>query len=147
MSDALARPGRRAAIQRDPVPLAWAASAYAPRTLNTRSPEAAGIQLHAAYTARRGLMAVVAGAAEAQPTLLVVDDAHWADEPSLRLLTYLAGRIRDQPIGLLLAARSGEPGAGQLLAHLAGERRHGMRAATAHGDGGHDPDPRPVADG
>lgn len=54
--------------------------------------------------------------------MLVVDDAQWADEPSLRLLAYLLGRIRDQRVGILVAARTGEPGAGGLLTGLAAER-------------------------
>ena len=37
--------------------------------------------------------------AEAGRSLLVVDDAHWADEASLRYLVYLTGRLADQPIG------------------------------------------------
>ena len=69
-----------------------------------------------------GLFWLTARIAESQPTLLVVDDAHWADEPSLRLLAYLLGRIRDQRVGLLVAARSGEPGAGGVLTQLSAER-------------------------
>jgi predicted ATPase len=78
--------------------------------------------LRAAPKRERGpLYWLATHAAETRPTLLIVDDAHWADEPSLRLLAFVHGRIRDQPIGLLVAARSGEPGAGGFLAHLAGE--------------------------
>src|ERR1700760_667124 len=76
----------------------------------------------ASFAILHGLYWLVVRAAEAQPTLLIIDDAHWGDEPSLRLLTYLVGRIRDQPIGVLVAARSGEPGSAGLLTHLAGER-------------------------
>ena len=75
----------------------------------------------ASFAILHGLYWLAVRAAEARPIVLVVDDAHWADEPSLRLFTYLLGRIRDQPIGILLAARSGEAGAGELLAHLAAE--------------------------
>ncbi|MEA2179967.1 MAG: hypothetical protein QOG77_3264, partial [Solirubrobacteraceae bacterium] len=35
--------------------------------------------------------------AERAPTALLVDDAHWVDEPSLRFLAYLVGRIADEP--------------------------------------------------
>jgi DNA-binding CsgD family transcriptional regulator len=56
--------------------------------------------------------------AERQPLLLVVDDAHWADEPSLRLLLYLAGRLEGQPIAGLVATR---PPEGGLLARLAAD--------------------------
>ena len=59
--------------------------------------------------------------AERQPLLLVVDDAHWADEPSLRFLVYLVGRLSDQPIGVVVGTRSGELGEGGLLRQLAGE--------------------------
>ena len=68
-----------------------------------------------------GLFWLTVRAAEDRPTLLVVDDAHWADEASLRMLGYLLGRIRDHPVGLLVAARTGESGAGGLLTQLVGE--------------------------
>jgi hypothetical protein len=45
----------------------------------------------AGFAILHGLYWLAVRAAEAQPTLLVIDDAHWADEPSLRLLTYLVG--------------------------------------------------------
>ncbi|MEA2443004.1 MAG: hypothetical protein QOJ12_296, partial [Thermoleophilales bacterium] len=43
------------------------------------------------------------------PLFLVVDDAHWADESSLRWLHYLARRIGDAPIAIVVAARSTHP--------------------------------------
>ena len=64
---------------------------------------------------------VVLRVAERAPTVVLVDDAHWADEPSLRLLTYLVGRISDEPIAIVIAARAGEPGPGGLLAPLAAD--------------------------
>ena len=70
--------------------------------------------LHALYW-------LVARLAEREPLLLVVDDAHWADEPSLRFLVYLAGRLSDQPIAVLVGARAGELGEGEFLRQLAGE--------------------------
>ncbi|MFD8088034.1 ATP-binding protein [Kitasatospora sp. NPDC059722] len=39
------------------------------------------------------------------PVALVVDDAHWADGPSVRWLDYLARRLRGLPLLLVLAAR------------------------------------------
>jgi DNA-binding CsgD family transcriptional regulator len=56
--------------------------------------------------------------AELGPLLLVVDDAHWVDEPSLRFLLYMLGRVHDHPMALLVAARTGERGEGGLLAQL-----------------------------
>jgi len=64
---------------------------------------------------------VVLRVAERAPTVVLVDDAHWADEPSLRLLTYLVGRISDEPIAIVIAARAGEPGPGGLLTRLAAD--------------------------
>src|SRR3954452_23302070 len=69
-----------------------------------------------------GLYWLVVRLAEAAPVLLVIDDAQWADEPSLRFVSYLKGRSREQPIALLVAARTGEPGEGGLLAPLLADR-------------------------
>ena len=43
----------------------------------------------------------------ARRSLLVVDDAHWADELSLRFVAYLAARLEDLPIALVVARRAG----------------------------------------
>jgi predicted ATPase len=58
---------------------------------------------------------------ESEPLLLEVDDAHWADEPLLRLLVYLLGRLSDQPLAVVVAARAAEHGEGRLLDQLAGD--------------------------
>ena len=61
---------------------------------------------------RDAARAVLARGQPAPPSarsLLVVDDAHWADPPSLRWLGHLARRIDALPLLLLLAVRSGEP--------------------------------------
>lgn len=74
-----------------------------------------GDRLHALYW-------LTANLADAGPLLLVVDDAHWADEPSLQALAYLAHRVADLPVGIVLAARP-EPGAAaaRYLAAVAAE--------------------------
>lgn len=43
-----------------------------------------------------------------RPILVCVDDLQWADEPSLRTLDFLLHRVGDAPVGVVLAARSGE---------------------------------------
>jgi DNA-binding CsgD family transcriptional regulator len=48
--------------------------------------------------------------ASRRPVVLVVDDAHWADGPSLRWLHYLAGRLEGEAVLALVAARPAEPG-------------------------------------
>jgi DNA-binding CsgD family transcriptional regulator len=54
-----------------------------------------------------GLYWIVAGLAEQSPLLLAVDDAQWADEPSLRWLASLARRVDDLAVLLVVAARAG----------------------------------------
>jgi hypothetical protein len=60
-----------------------------------------------------GLHWMCATLADDGPLLVVVDDAHWADAPSMRFLDVLARRVEDLPVLLVVAARPGEPGAEQ----------------------------------
>jgi tetratricopeptide (TPR) repeat protein len=64
-----------------------------------------------AFAAIRGLYAETARLAARGPLLLAVDDAHWADQASLRWLSYVARRIEELPVLVLVALRPGEPGA------------------------------------
>jgi DNA-binding CsgD family transcriptional regulator len=63
----------------------------------------------AVHAASYGLSWLAYGLAERTPTLLVVDDVHWADRPSLRWLAQLSGHLADLRLGVLCAVRSGEP--------------------------------------
>ena len=56
-----------------------------------------------------GLYWLAANLSAARPLLLAIDDAHWADEPSLRWLTYLARRLDGLNLVLLVALRPGDP--------------------------------------
>jgi DNA-binding CsgD family transcriptional regulator len=58
--------------------------------------------------------------ADEQPLAVFLDDAHWADELSLRLLRLVARRAPDLPLALIVAARPAAPG--QPHAMLAAER-------------------------
>jgi DNA-binding CsgD family transcriptional regulator/tetratricopeptide (TPR) repeat protein len=94
------------------------AAAPARRALDAdeASPAVAGDAMHAAA---QGLTWLAYGLAAREPTLLVVDDVHWADAPSLRWLVQLSRRLDDRPLGVLGAVRSGEPAAAPgLLAEL-----------------------------
>jgi DNA-binding CsgD family transcriptional regulator len=64
------------------------------------------------------LYRLVADLAARQPLALLVDDAHDLDAPSLRFLAYLARRLGDLPVVLVVALRPSHPGA---EAHLLGE--------------------------
>src|SRR4051812_23533452 len=48
-------------------------------------------------------------AADLAPLAVAVDDAHWLDRASLRWLAYMANRVEELPVALVLAERTGEP--------------------------------------
>ena len=49
----------------------------------------------------------------ATPTVLCVDDLHWADIPSLRWLVGVVRRVDELPVAVVVALRTGEPVADQ----------------------------------
>ncbi len=55
-----------------------------------------------------GLYWLCADLAERRPLCVLVDDAHWADLPSLRFLGFLAPRLEELAVALLVAARPAE---------------------------------------
>jgi DNA-binding NarL/FixJ family response regulator len=65
--------------------------------------------LHALYW-------LVANLSDERPTLILVDDAQWADVASLRFLSFLAPRLADLPVLLFLCARPDEWEPGTLFA-------------------------------
>ena len=71
-----------------------------PPLLRTRAAEGSFAILH-------GLYWLAANVALQQPTLLAIDDLHWADTPSLRWLLYLTRRLEGVP--LLVAAATRPP--------------------------------------
>ena len=79
--------------------------------------EAGPVEDDVRYAAMHGLYWLVANLAARQPLVVAVDDAHWADAPSLRWLAHLAARVEDLPVALLLAVRDG-PDEPELLDEL-----------------------------
>jgi DNA-binding CsgD family transcriptional regulator len=73
------------------------------------SPAAFGPGDDVVHATLHGLFWLAANLCAQRPLLLVVDDAHWADPPSLRWLGHLARRIDALPLLVLLAVRDGEP--------------------------------------
>lgn len=69
------------------------------------APDGPDTQLDPALAARHGLFWLIANLAEDRPLTLVVDDAHWADEPSLAALDHLARRLDGLPVLLLIGTR------------------------------------------
>jgi DNA-binding CsgD family transcriptional regulator len=64
------------------------------------------------------LTLVVSRVAADRPLVVVIDDLHWADGPSLRWLCHLAARVQRMSALLVVAFRPREPGASELLADL-----------------------------
>lgn len=59
-----------------------------------------------AFATLHGLYWLVVNLAERAPLVLAVDDAHWADEPSLRFLLHLAHRLAGLPVVVALTVRT-----------------------------------------
>jgi len=74
----------------------------------------------AGFAAMNAIYWVTAELAAEESLVLIVDDAHWADSSSLRAIDYLARRVTELPVTLLIALRSEEPGA---PAHLLDQLR------------------------
>lgn len=63
------------------------------------------------FAALHGLFWLTVNASERAPLLLVMDDAHWVDDASLRFAHYLAQRITGLHAVLIVAQRPGESAA------------------------------------
>jgi DNA-binding CsgD family transcriptional regulator len=99
---AAAPPARRAEL------LAGSA-APAERVLALDSVRDAPAAAASGFAALHGIYWLVTNLSEAKPLLLVVDDLHWADPSSFHALAYLARRIADLPVALVVALRPDEP--------------------------------------
>jgi hypothetical protein len=95
-----------------PAALATVAVGVGPADAGVPSPDSPFPVVHALFW-------LTANLAARDPLLLVIDDAHWADPPSLRYLGYLAARLEGVPASVLVAARPAEPlGRVDLLARV-----------------------------
>ena len=56
-----------------------------------------------------GVLALLAEVASREPLIIIVDDAHWLDIETVNALAFVARRIEDESIGILVGARSSEP--------------------------------------
>ena len=69
------------------------------------APAAGAVGDDATYQRLHGLYWLTANLSDDQPLVLSVDDAQWADEPSLQFLGFLARRVEALPVLLLVATR------------------------------------------
>jgi DNA-binding CsgD family transcriptional regulator len=75
----------------------------------------AGVGAQDAFAMLHALYWLLVNLADRAPVLVCVDDAHWADEQSLRFLDYLARRIDGLPLAIVVAGRppaDDDPGSG-----------------------------------
>lgn len=72
----------------------------------------------ASHAITHGLFWLTANVAEAGPLVIAVDDAQWCDAGSRDFLGYLAARLDDLSVALILAVRSGDPGTPETLSQL-----------------------------
>ena len=116
-------------------------------TVLSRAPRGHGRQ--ALAEAVHGLYRLTVDLASRRPIALVVDDAHWSDVPSLRFLAYLATRLEDLPVLVVVAMRppdhepltsalTAAPGAIVLRPGRLSERATAQLVRRALPDAGHD---------
>ena len=64
----------------------------------------------ALYPRLDALYWLLAELAAERPIAMIVDDAHWTDGPSLAWLTYVARRVEEHPLAIIVGIRSSGPG-------------------------------------
>ena len=74
-----------------------------------------------AFAAFERVLSALAAAAGRAPVVVVLDDLHWADPASLRLLSFLAVELQQGPVAVLGTCRTGvrDPGLARVRAALA----------------------------
>jgi len=100
---AAADPGLRARLFSGPAALVESHLGASQPAASQEAPSAEG-----SFAILHGLYWLAANLAFHQPTLLAVDDLHWADTPSLRWLLYLTRRLEGMPMLVAAAARAPE---------------------------------------
>ena len=79
-------------------------------------------QVDPAFATLNALYWVLAGIADVEPLVVLIDDAHWLDPPSLRLLEFVGPRIEELPAVAIVATRpTPEEHDGAILGRLLAE--------------------------
>ncbi|HYC81369.1 MAG TPA: AAA family ATPase [Solirubrobacterales bacterium] len=83
-------------------------------------PGSEGLGGDASFAVLHGLYWLTLDLVGERPLLLTIDDLHWCDRPSLRMLAYVIRRLEGMPVLILATLRSNEPGTDPaLLAEIA----------------------------
>lgn len=90
------------------------AGAAEPAAVLFHQVDAGAVGRDTSFALLHGLYWLTAHVAQ-QPLMLVIDDLHWVDAPSLRFLAYLMPRLGGLPLLLVLAIRPAEPTVDQHL--------------------------------
>ena len=93
--------------------------------------------IHGLFQATRTLVDGREDDRQTEGMAIVIDDLHWADRSSLRFVAYLAERVAELPIAIVLSARSGEASADpRALATLRRAAGDGLLALAPLGEDG-----------
>jgi len=79
-----------------------------------------------AFTVGAGVLDLLGLLQESGPVIMIVDDAHWMDSPSIESLTFALRRLRADRVLTVMAARDEEEGGWKTLARAA-SGAHGTR--------------------
>ena len=82
------------------------------------------------YLMFEAIMGLINGAVSTSPVLLVLDDVHWADRPTLALLAHILRSTRGSSLLVLATSRTTETGSTQELSALVAELRQEDLAGT-----------------
>jgi DNA-binding CsgD family transcriptional regulator len=85
------------------------AAEFASLAIGSPREEAGTASADVSFAVMHGLYWLIANLAMQRPVMLEIDDAHWADAPTLRFLLYLGARLEGLALLVLVAARPGEP--------------------------------------
>jgi DNA-binding CsgD family transcriptional regulator len=100
-----------------------AAALAAPVFESPSASAGSGLVAERSFAVLHGLYWLCANLADRVPLLLAVDDVHWADPPSLELVSYLARRVSELPVALLVASRPGEEAVEALVEEIGADPR------------------------
>ena len=96
-------------------PCSTGAAALGPRRCSAPSATTSPATATVVRRAARAVLADRQPRRGAAGSLLIVDDLHWCDRPSLRFLAYLARRLEGLPSLLVVGLRTAEPGTDPVL--------------------------------